>query len=115
VPLPPVVAEPVDADRSGTFVENDLSREMSRRLRGNNLAFDPATARIEVDYLVYGCQDASVVETFVLQGSHLRLVEQQDRVRAKEEGCYLVTRRIQEGGLTEVSRRRAPELDRDPG
>jgi hypothetical protein len=67
---------------SGQFIENDLSREMSRRLRGNNLVFHPDTARIELDYLESGSQ-GPVVETFVLEGSHLRRVGQATGVKLR--------------------------------
>jgi len=68
---------------SGTFVENGLSREMSRRLAGNNLVFHPATARIELDHLVFGNQDSPAVETFVLEGSHLRQVGEETGVKLR--------------------------------
>jgi hypothetical protein len=100
---------------SGTFVENDLSREMSGQLRGQELRFHPATREIELTSLVFGCQDRPVAEKLVIQGSHLRTVERTDRVRT-QEGCYVVTLRARgDGVMEEVSRRRIPQLDRDPG
>jgi hypothetical protein len=100
---------------SGRFVENDLSREMSEQLRGQNLYFPPATREIELTFLVFGCQDRPVAEKLVIQGSHLRTIERTDRVRT-QEGCYVVTLRAgNDGALEEMSRRRIPELDRDHG
>jgi hypothetical protein len=100
---------------SGTFVENDLSREMSEQLRGQNLYFHPGTREIELTSLMSGCQNGSMAEKLAIHGSHLRVIERTDRVRT-QEGCYVVTLRAgNDGALEEVSRRRIPELDRDPG
>jgi hypothetical protein len=97
--------------RSGTFVQNGLSREMSERLRGNDLRFHRATGEIEVDRLVFGCQEQPVVETFVIKGNHLRQTGQEDLVHGKD-GCYRVTRKILPGGaMREISRQRAPDQD----
>jgi hypothetical protein len=97
--------------RSGTFVQNGLSREMSRILTANDLRFHPATGEIEVDRLVAGCQEQPVTITYVIQGSHLRQSGQEDLVPEKD-GCYKVTRRVLPGGaMREVSRQRAPDQD----
>ncbi|HEX4960213.1 MAG TPA: hypothetical protein VF173_05195 [Thermoanaerobaculia bacterium] len=92
---------------SGTFVQNDLSRDMSERLTGQTLAFERATATIRLTHLPVGCQNGFVAsETFVIQGAHLKKVEQEDDLRAKD-GCYAVTRRVRDGGgMEEVSRER---------
>jgi hypothetical protein len=93
--------------RSGTFVQNGLSREMSERLRGNELLFHRGTGEIEVNRLVAGCQENDPVsEAFVIAGAHLRQTGQADLVPGKE-GCYRVIRRVlPSGALKEISRRR---------
>lgn len=98
---------------SGTFVENGLSREMSERLRGNELEFDRVTQEIRVFHLVAGCQEnVPVAEAYVLEGDHLRRIRQEDLVRGKD-GCYKVTHQILPGGaMKEISRERAPDFDR---
>jgi hypothetical protein len=97
---------------SGSFVQSELSREMSEHLRGNGLLFHRGTGEIEVDRLVFGCQENDpVTETFVLARDHLRRIGQEDLVRGKE-GCYRVTRQVLPGGaMAEISRVRAPEYD----
>ncbi len=99
---------------SGTFIQNGLSREMSERLRGNELKFDRVTQEIRVFHLVFGCPEkVPVVETYGVEGDHLRRTGQEDLERAPE-GCYRVTRRALPGGaLREVSRQRAPDQDRE--
>jgi hypothetical protein len=96
---------------SKSFIQTGLSREMSKRLTGNYLQFHRATGEIEVDRLVFGCQEQPVAVTYVIAGDHLRQTGQEDLVRGKE-GCYRVTRRILPGGaMREVSRQRAPDQD----
>ena len=97
---------------SGTFVQNGLSRQMSERLQGNVLEFDPATGEIRVSQLVFGCPEKiPVAETYVIARDHLRQTGQEDLARG-EGGCYKVTRQILPGGaLREVSRQRAPDQD----
>ncbi len=97
---------------SGSFVQNELSREMSEHLTGQSLDFHRDTGEIELTQLPVGCQNGFVAsETFVLQGSHLRKVGQTDHLRTPE-GCYAVKRRLRDGGgLAEVSRERVPDLD----
>lgn len=97
---------------SGSFVQSELSREMSEHLRGNEILFH-RTGEIEVDRLVFGCQEKDpVTETYVLKGDHLRRIRQEDLIRG-EDGCYKVTRRVLPGGaMREVSRKRAPDHDR---
>jgi hypothetical protein len=97
---------------SGTFVENALSRELSEHLGGQELEFHPIDREIEVSHLVFGCPSAAVTETFAIEQSHLRQVQRQDLVRERD-GCYRVTRRVLDGGLQEIDRRRAPERDGD--
>ncbi|HSS48236.1 MAG TPA: hypothetical protein VLX28_04760 [Thermoanaerobaculia bacterium] len=99
--------------KSGFFIQNELSRDMSEHLTGNSLDFHRATGEIELTHLPVGCLNGFVAsETFVIQGSHLRKTGETVHLRAKE-GCYAVTRRTRDGGgMEEVSRERMPELDR---
>ena len=101
---------------SGTFVHNQLSHEMSKHLGGLSLALHPATQELVVTHLPFGCQNGFVgSETFAIQGSSLRIVEEQD-YQLTHEGCYAVKLRPRDtGGLEEVSRERVPDLDRTPG
>jgi hypothetical protein len=98
---------------SGTFVQNQLSHEMSKHLGGLSLTFHAATRELVVTHLSFGCQNGFVgSETFAIQGSSLRIVEEQDYLLT-QEGCYAVKLRSQDtGGLEEVSRERVPNLDR---
>jgi hypothetical protein len=101
---------------SKSFVQNGLSREMSRRLTGQELEFHPATHQIELSHLPFGCQNGFVwTNTFAVQGSRLREIEETKHLRASE-GCYAVRYRVgKRGRLAEVSRKRVPSLDKDPG
>jgi hypothetical protein len=98
---------------SGSFVQNELSREMSERLAGQTLELHRTAGEIELTHLPFGCQNGFVAsETFVLQGSRLRKIEERDHLRTKE-GCYAVKRRLRDGGgMEEVARERVPDLDR---
>jgi hypothetical protein len=101
---------------SGSFVQNELSREMSRQLGGQNLELHRAEKEIVVTHMAFGCQNGFVQsETFAVRGSSLRKVEQQDDLRTPQ-GCYAVKRRSRDAGsLEEISRQRVPELDRTSG
>jgi hypothetical protein len=83
-------------------------------LRGNGLEFDRVAREIRVAHLVFGCpENVPVSETYVIEGNHLRRIGQENLMRG-EEGCYRVTWKVlADGSLEEVSRKRAPEHDRE--
>jgi len=90
---------------SGTFVQDDLAREMSARLQGDSLELQRITGGIALRQKTAGCQTGFIwLERFVVEGGHLVKVEEQEQLQTPG-GCFAVQRRRSPGGgLVEISR-----------
>jgi hypothetical protein len=98
--------------KTGTFLENDLAREMSERLRGDQLEFQRITGGITLRQQAAICQTGFVwLERFVVDGDRLVKVEEQRHLKTSA-GCFAVqSRRGPAEQLEEISRYPVPELD----
>jgi hypothetical protein len=82
--------------RSGKFITNSLTKELGA-LRANKLDFDSKSHTVHAHYL--NLDVGRVGEVYKIAGSHLVLVQVEERQRDKTRGWVVVTKEVRKGKM----------------